>query len=102
MEIHPDSKLKDNLDVRKKIGNRIKARRMAKGLSQEKLAQLLKVSWASLCRWENAQRTPTPGNLARLEEILGPVHKPEELAEERYGKGDPELDDDEIQKEAQE
>jgi transcriptional regulator with XRE-family HTH domain len=50
--------------------DRLKSLRKARGLSQEKLAQLLNVSVKTVCRWEDGTSMPRPYQRAPLAEAL--------------------------------
>ena len=54
-----------------KLGQRISFYRKQKGLSQEKLAELLDISRQAVTKWENGQSNPTSENLIKLAEIFG-------------------------------
>lgn len=53
------------------FGQRIKTYRQQKGLSQEKVAQLVGVSRQAVGKWEADQSAPSTENLLKLAEILG-------------------------------
>lgn len=53
------------------LGDRIKEARKQKGLSQEKLAELMSVSRQAVTKWEQGQSAPSTENLFKLAEILG-------------------------------
>lgn len=53
------------------IGKRIAALRRDKGLKQDDLAQMLKVSPQAVSKWENDQTCPDIGLLPELAKILG-------------------------------
>ena len=52
------------------VGSKIKEKRIAKGLSQQKLGDLLGVTKVSICGYEKGMRTPTLQNFIDLLEIL--------------------------------
>ncbi len=52
-------------------GERLKALRTAKGLSQEKVAEMVGVSRQAVTKWENNQSVPSSENLIALAEIYG-------------------------------
>ncbi|MEG0908908.1 MAG: helix-turn-helix transcriptional regulator [Bacilli bacterium] len=52
------------------IGERIRKARVAHGLNQQKLGDLLEVSKVSICGYEKGNRTPTMENFLKLVEIL--------------------------------
>lgn len=52
------------------VGSKIKEKRIAKGLSQQKLGDLLGVTKVSICGYEKGVRTPTLQNFMDLIEIL--------------------------------
>lgn len=49
----------------------LKARRKAKGLSQEKLAELVGVSRQAVTKWESSLSSPSAENLMALSSVLG-------------------------------
>lgn len=53
------------------LGERIKSHRQRKGLSQEKVAELVGVSRQAVTKWEADQSAPSTENLFRLAEIFG-------------------------------
>ena len=53
------------------MGEKIRALREAKGLSQKELAEALGVDPSSVCYWESGKNEPTIFNLRRLADILG-------------------------------
>lgn len=53
------------------IGDRIKALRESKGISQNKLASILKLSRSSVSAWEKGLNCPTAESLIELSGILG-------------------------------
>ena len=48
------------------VGERLKEARLAKGLSQQELGDLLGVSKVSICGYEKGTRTPTLNNFIDL------------------------------------
>jgi len=52
------------------IGERIKQARLEKGLTQEKLGNLIGVSKVSVCGYETGNRTPTMAMFLKLSESL--------------------------------
>ncbi len=52
-------------------GEKLKALRTAKGLSQEKVAEKLGISRQAVTKWENNQSVPSSENLIALAEIYG-------------------------------
>ena len=50
--------------------NAIRKHRMAKGYSQEKLAELLGVTQTQVCKWETGKALPSARNLKRISEEL--------------------------------
>lgn len=52
------------------IGERIRRARVAHGLNQQKLGELLDVSKVSICGYEKGNRTPTMENFLKLVDIL--------------------------------
>lgn len=52
------------------IGQNIQARRIAKGLSQEQLAQEVGVSRQTVAKWESGATLPDLGNAAELARVL--------------------------------
>lgn len=65
------------------LGEKLKKYRSSKGLSQEKVAELLDVSRQAVTKWENNQTTPSVDNLIALsslydvplEELAGTINK---------------------------
>ncbi|HIV86779.1 MAG TPA: helix-turn-helix domain-containing protein [Candidatus Pygmaiobacter gallistercoris] len=53
------------------LSNSIKAAREQQGLSQEEIAEKLRVSRQAVSRWETGQSEPSPKNLLQLAELLG-------------------------------
>lgn len=51
-------------------GDKIKAERIKRGLSQEELGNLLGVTKVSVCGYEKGTRTPTIDTLLKLSEVL--------------------------------
>ena len=54
----------------KQIGNRIKAARLAKGMSQEQLGEKLGVSFQAVSSWETGKFVPDPDHLPALSKTL--------------------------------
>ena len=52
------------------MGEKIKAARKEKGLTQKRLSELLEVSVDTIKKYERGDRTPRPDTLKQLEEIL--------------------------------
>lgn len=52
-------------------GEKLKALRTAKGLSQEKVAEKIGVSRQAVTKWENNQSAPSTENLIALAEVYG-------------------------------
>lgn len=52
-------------------GQRIKSLRKNKGLTQEKLAELIGVDFKTIQRWEADKRFPYADNLVKLSAVLG-------------------------------
>lgn len=52
------------------LGERLKAQRKAKGLSQEKVAEMVGVSRQAVTKWEADQSTPSSDNLIALSELF--------------------------------
>lgn len=52
------------------VGERLKEARLAKGLSQQELGDLLGVSKVSICGYEKGTRTPTLNNFIDMISIL--------------------------------
>lgn len=65
----PSKTRKGELDMT--IGNRIAMLRRQRGLKQEELAQMLRVSPQAVSKWENDQSCPDISLLPRLAAILG-------------------------------
>lgn len=53
------------------MGEKIKERREAAGLSQAELAAMLGVHGSTISLWENGVTSPKMGNLVKLAEIFG-------------------------------
>jgi len=53
------------------VGPRIRAARLAAGLSQPQLARLAEVADAMLCAWETGRTIPTINSLQRVADALG-------------------------------
>ncbi len=51
--------------------NYLKELRLRKGLTQERLSQLLNVSQQAITKWESGECLPRADKLPRLAEILG-------------------------------
>ena len=60
------------------LRERILKYRQAKGLSQEELAHIIGVSWATLNRWENGHTTPRGLQKKSIERILARLRKEKE------------------------
>lgn len=52
------------------IGEQIQNIRISKGLTQERLAELLKVSWQSVSKWELGQAIPDVEKIIRMSELF--------------------------------
>ena len=52
------------------VGKRLKEIRMQKGLSQQKLGDMIGVTKVSICGYENGTRVPTIDNLVKLADSL--------------------------------
>lgn len=50
----------------------LKELRKKKGLSQEKLAQLIGVHWMTIIRWEKGEGSPRTHHFIKIREALGP------------------------------
>ena len=48
----------------------MRAKRQAKGLSQEKLARIIDVSYGTIASWENGKTTPSIGKAKVLSDAL--------------------------------
>ncbi|MGB7324037.1 MAG: helix-turn-helix transcriptional regulator [Rubripirellula sp.] len=73
-------------DTTKDLGRLVKSLRDQLGLSQEKFAARLGVTFSSVNRWENGHRKPSPLAMKQVEAILleiGPAGK--ELHDEYFG-----------------
>ena len=57
-------------DTMKTIGEKIRDRRKDKGLTQKRLAALLKIQYQSVQDWERGRTKPATGKIQRLCEIL--------------------------------
>lgn len=53
------------------MGEKIKERREAAGMSQKELAEKLGVHGSAISLWENGVTSPKMGNLIKLAEIFG-------------------------------
>ena len=53
------------------LGERIKQQRLAAGLSQEKLAELMDVSRQAVTKWESGKAAPSTEKLFKLAELFG-------------------------------
>ena len=53
------------------MGGRIKEQRIIRGISQEKVAELVGVSRQAVSKWEAGQSAPSTENLFKLAEVLG-------------------------------
>lgn len=53
------------------VGKRIKEMRLAKGLSQQELGDLIGVTKVSICGYESGSRTPSLETFALLSEVFG-------------------------------
>lgn len=54
-----------------RIGDKIKAIRIAKGLDQKQLADMVDISKSSISEWENCKRAPRMGTLRKIAAALG-------------------------------
>ena len=52
-------------------GATVRRIRQARGLSQERIAMLVRVSIPTICRWELGQTQPVVGNAIDLAAVLG-------------------------------
>ena len=52
------------------FGNRLKAARKAKGMTQWDLADVFNVTKSTVCAWEKGVRSPTINTLVRLADLL--------------------------------
>lgn len=59
------------MDNKKLLGLRIKEFRKRKGLTQEKLAELVELEPASICNIENGYNYPSIQNLEKITTVLG-------------------------------
>ena len=57
--------------VKMELGKKIAALRAEKGISQEKLAEMLDVTRQAVTKWESGKSNPDTENLIRLAEIFG-------------------------------
>lgn len=53
------------------MGEKIKQRREAAGMSQKELAAMIGVDASTISLWENGVTSPKMGNLVKLAEIFG-------------------------------
>ncbi|MBF2097482.1 MAG: helix-turn-helix transcriptional regulator [Gloeomargaritaceae cyanobacterium C42_A2020_066] len=58
-------------DTAGRVGSRIREARLAAGLTQSALAELLGVSRTSVINWEMGRALPSFSHLVRLREVLG-------------------------------
>lgn len=65
------------MDIKKLLGKRIQEIRKAKGLTQEKVAEIINMEPASLSNIENGRYYPTADNLQKIIKVL--KVKPAEL-----------------------
>lgn len=54
-----------------RIGDRIKAIRIAKGMDQKQLADMVGISKSSISEWENCKRAPRMSTLRKIAAALG-------------------------------
>ena len=60
----------ENNDIPSTMGQRIKALRNKKGISQQILAELIPCHKASISRWENDESTPSMETISRIAEYF--------------------------------
>lgn len=60
-----------NYSARDVFGDTLRARRIAKDITQEEMAELLGVSLATISAWELGRYSPRENNLNKIEELLG-------------------------------
>ena len=65
------------MNIKKLLGKRIQEIRKSKGLTQERVAEIINMEPASLSNIENGRYYPTADNLQKIIEVLGV--KPAEL-----------------------
>ena len=53
------------------MGEKLKAARLAAGLSQKELAEKVGCYQKDISRWENCEREPTASNLRKLADAIG-------------------------------
>ena len=58
------------MDLRRAFGYRLRTRRLAKGLSQEQLAEQAELHWTYISGIERGRRSPTLNTLGRLARAL--------------------------------
>ena len=75
---------KSLMDIDQHVGARVRAQRMAKGLSQERLATELGVTYQQIQKYESGKNQISTGNLNRIARALG-------VAEQFFFDGLPEL-----------
>ena len=63
------------------IGEQLRAARKARGLTQEQLAEKMKVTCSGIAKWESGQRIPDGKKLLELSSILDYRFQPESAAE---------------------
>ena len=66
-----ESRRNESLRVAAQVGERIKAARMAAGLSGEALADRLGVTKATISKWESAVHWPTAPQMVAIAAALG-------------------------------
>lgn len=71
------------------FGSRVKEARINKGWNQEKLAEEMNLTQASISQFENGQRLPTPANIKKFAEVLEVSR--ESLAGENNGQFEKEI-----------
>ena len=60
----------ESWDLRRAFGHRLRTRRLAKGLSQEQLAEQAELHWTYISGIERGRRNPTLNTLGRLARAL--------------------------------
>lgn len=66
-----ESRQNESMRVAAQVGERIKAARMAAGLSAEDLAERLGTTKTTVCKWERAVHWPTAPQMVAIAAVLG-------------------------------
>jgi transcriptional regulator with XRE-family HTH domain len=60
----------------KTIGDRLRVKRLEKGLIQREVAQVIGVSEDTICYWEKGRVSPSPMNVRKIERLLREIERP--------------------------